>query len=65
MYRKASPGDPKLQDLQDKGQQQDIREEAQQGSNIDGVTEARDIERTMSPCNEYLQVKRCRQGEVY
>jgi hypothetical protein len=38
-----SPADPKLQDLHDKGQQQDNWEEAQGGFNIAGVPETRDL----------------------
>ena len=44
MHERASPAVPKLQDLHDTGQQQDNWEESQWGSNIDGVTEARDLE---------------------
>ena len=44
MCERASPADPKLQDLYDTGQQQDNQEESSWGSNIYGVTEARDLE---------------------
>jgi hypothetical protein len=37
----AGPPEPKLQDLHDSEQQQDIREESRWGSSIDGVTGAR------------------------
>ena len=40
---RASPADSKLQDLHNTGQQQNNWEESQWGSNIGGVTEARDL----------------------
>jgi hypothetical protein len=43
MHERTSPADPKLQDLHDPGQQQDNQEEFWLGTNIDGVTEARDL----------------------
>ena len=44
MCERAGPLDTKLQDLCDRGQQQDNWEESQWESNIDGVTEVRDLE---------------------
>ena len=43
-WEKASPAERELQDLHDTGQQQDNWKDSQLGSNIDGVTEARDLE---------------------
>jgi hypothetical protein len=42
-HERDSLADPKWQDLCDKGQQQDNWEESQGRSNIDGVTEAKDL----------------------
>ena len=42
LLKRASLTAPKLQDLHDTGQQDD-QEESQRGSDIDGVTEARDL----------------------
>jgi hypothetical protein len=44
VHEEASFRDPKLQDLYDTGQQQDIWEESQWGVSTDGVAEARDLE---------------------
>lgn len=41
---RTNSADPKLQDLHDTEQQQDNQEESQWGSDIDDVTEARDLE---------------------
>lgn len=43
MCERASLADPKLQDLQYTGQQQNNEEETQWGSNIDGAIEDRDL----------------------
>ena len=42
-HERVSGADPKLQDLHDTGQQQDNKEEAHRGFNVDGGTEARDL----------------------
>lgn len=43
MHTGASPAVPELQDLHDAGQRQANQEESQGGVNMDGVTEARDL----------------------
>jgi hypothetical protein len=40
---RVNPTDPKLQAIHDARQQQNNWEETEEGSNIDGVTEARDL----------------------
>lgn len=52
MHGGASTVDLKLQDLHDIGQQQDIREESQRGSNINSVTEASGL--LTGHCNIYI-----------
>jgi hypothetical protein len=64
MCERASPADPKLQNLYDTGQKQSNQDEAQWGSNNDGVTEARSQTRPMTHCNELLQVKMCGQRDT-
>jgi len=58
------PADPKLQDLYDTGQQQDIQEKSQRGSSIDNIAEARGL-KPMTHHNEHLQVKLFGQGSIY
>lgn len=43
-YEGASLADPKLQELHNSGQQENNWEEFRRGSNINGVTEAGDLE---------------------
>ena len=59
-HERTGPTDPKLQNLHDTGQQQNIREESWWGSSIDGVAETRGQRlqnSLMTHSNEHSQIK--------